>query len=158
MALPEAARINGDRLWSTIDRSAGIGKGRPGGLSRLALTDSDKEMRDQFVAWCNEAGLAVSIDRLGSIFGRHAGKDNSLPPVMIGSHLATQANGGRFDGILGVLMGLELVRTLNDLGHTTRRPIEIVVWTNEEGSRFSQAMVASGAFAGTYEAESVLAR
>ncbi|MCC7284063.1 MAG: hypothetical protein IT556_16885 [Acetobacteraceae bacterium] len=72
MALPEAARINGDRLWSTIDRSAGIGKGRPGGLSRLALTDSDKEMRDQFVAWCNEAGLAVSIGRLGSIFGRRA--------------------------------------------------------------------------------------
>jgi N-carbamoyl-L-amino-acid hydrolase len=124
----------------------------------LALTDADKEMRDQFVAWCKEAGLTVSVDQLGSIFGRRKGREDNLPPIMIGSHLDTQLNGGRFDGILGVLMGLELVRTLNDLNYTTRRPIEIVDWTNEEGSRFSPAMVAAGAFAGTYEVDWVLAR
>lgn len=158
MPFPQTARINGSRLWSTIERSGEIGKGREGGLSRLALTDSDKEVRDQFVQWCQEAGLTVTVDRLGSIFGRRAGKDNSLPPILIGSHLDTQVNGGRFDGILGVLAGLELVRTLNDLNYTTLRPIEIVNWTNEEGSRFSPAMVAAGAFAGTYEVDWVLAR
>ena len=157
MPLPLSARVNGDRLWSTIDRSGEIGRGREGGLARLALTDSDKEVRDQFVAWCEEAGLAVSVDRLGSIFGRRAGRED-LPPILIGSHLDTQANGGRFDGILGVLAGLELMRTLDDLGYTTRRPLEVVNWTNEEGSRFSPAMVAAGAFAGTYEVDWVLAR
>jgi len=156
--IPTSARFNIDRLWETIDRSAEIGKGREGGLARLALTDSDKEMRDLFVTWCREAGLEVTVDRLGSIFGRRKGSDDSLPPVMIGSHMDTQANRGRFDGILGVLAGLELVRTLNDMNYTTRRPIEIVNWTNEEGSRFPPAMVASGAFAGTYDTEWVLAR
>src|SRR5690606_35784786 len=144
MPLPATARINGKRLWSTIESSAQIGKGREGGLARLALTDADKEMRDLFVTWCREANLTVTIDRLGSIFGRRAGQDDSLPPVLLGSHLDTQVNGGRFDGILGVLGALELVRTLNDLNYTTRRPIEIVNWTNEEGSRFSPAMVAAG--------------
>lgn len=158
MPLPSNARINGARLWSTLDRSGEIGKGREGGLSRLALTDSDKEMRDVFVGWCREAGLTVSVDRLGSIFGRRDGRDNSLPPVLLGSHMDTQVNGGRFDGILGVLGALEVVRTLNDLNYTTRRPIEIVNWTNEEGSRFSPAMVAAGAFAGTYEVDWVLDR
>lgn len=158
MPLPSSARINGDRLWSTIARSGEIGVGRPNGLARLALTDADKEMRDQFVKWCKEAGLTVTVDRVGSIFGRRAGREDNLPPIMIGSHLDTQLNGGRFDGILGVLTGLELVRTLNDLNYTTRRPIEIVDWTNEEGSRFSPAMVAAGAFAGVYEVDWVLAR
>lgn len=158
MPLSRTARINGSRLWSTIDCSGEIGKGRPGGLSRLALTDSDKEIRDQFVKWCKEANLTVTIDRLGSIYGRRAGREDNLPPVMFGSHLDTQANGGRFDGILGVLTGLELMRTLNDLDYTTRRPLEVVNWTNEEGSRFSPAMVASGAFAGTYEVDWVLNR
>src|SRR5262245_51464676 len=158
MPFPDSARINGNRLWSTIGRSAEIGKGRPGGLARLALTDSDKEMRDQFVKWCKEAGLAVTVDRVGSIFGRRKGRENNLPPVMIGSHLDTQLKGGRFVGILGVLTGLEIVRTLNDLNYTTHRPIEIVNWTNEEGSRFSPAMVAAGAFAGVYEVDWVLAR
>jgi N-carbamoyl-L-amino-acid hydrolase len=158
MPIPAAAQFNMDRLWQTLDRSAEIGKGREGGLSRLALTGSDKEVRDQFVTWCREAGLEVTVDRLGSIYGRRKGTDDSLPPVMTGSHLDTQVNGGRFDGILGVLAGLELVRTLNDMNHTTRRPIEIVNWTNEEGSRFSPAMVASGAFAGVYENQWVLDR
>jgi N-carbamoyl-L-amino-acid hydrolase len=158
MKFPKSARINGKRLWSTIKRSGEIGKGREGGLARLALTDSDKKIRDLFVKWCREAKLTVSIDRLGSIFGRRAGREDNLPPVLLGSHLDTQANGGRFDGILGVLGALELVRTLNDLNYTTRRPIEIVDWTNEEGSRFSPAMVAAGAFAGTYKEDWVLAR
>ncbi len=158
MGISASAQFNMNRLWETLDRSAAIGPGREGGLSRLALSDADKEMRDLFVTWCKEAGLEVSVDRLGSIYGRRAGTDNSLPPVLIGSHMDTQVNGGRFDGILGVLAGLELVRTLNDLGHTTKRPIEIIDWTNEEGSRFSPAMVASGAFAGVYEEQWVLDR
>jgi beta-ureidopropionase / N-carbamoyl-L-amino-acid hydrolase len=158
MALDTSVRVDADRFWSTIERSGEIGRGREGGLSRLALTDADKEMRDLFVGWCREAGLAVSIDRTGSIFGRRTGQDDALPPVLLGSHLDTQVNGGRFDGIVGVLGALEVVRTLNDIGHTTRRPIEIVDWTNEEGGRFSPPMVASGCFAGAYDLEWVHAR
>ncbi|MCB5173613.1 MULTISPECIES: Zn-dependent hydrolase [Microvirga] len=150
MTFSPDARIDLNRLLADIDRSAGIGIGREGGLSRLALSDADREMRDLFVGWCREAGLAVSIDEVGNIFGRRAGREDDLPPVLVGSHLDTQANGGRFDGILGVLGALEVVRTLNDLGHVTRRPIEIVNWTNEEGGRFSPPMLASGCFAGAY--------
>jgi N-carbamoyl-L-amino-acid hydrolase len=150
MTFSPDARINLDRLLADIDRSAGIGIGREGGLSRLALSDADREMRDLFVGWCREAGLAVSIDEVGNIFGRRAGREDDLPPVLLGSHLDTQANGGRFDGVLGVLAALEVVRTLDDLGHVTRRPIEIVNWTNEEGARFSPPMLASGCFAGAY--------
>ncbi|NTZ64179.1 Zn-dependent hydrolase [Agrobacterium tumefaciens] len=151
MSFTPDTRINLDRFWSTIQRSAEIGKGREGGLARLALTDSDREVRDQFVEWCEAAGLTVEIDRMGSIFGRRAGSDDSLPPIFIGSHLDTQINGGRFDGIAGVLAGLELVRTLNDIGHVTRRPLVVVSWTNEEGARFSPPMIASGVFVGRYE-------
>jgi len=106
--------INPQRYWSTIERSAEIGIGRPGGLARVALSDGDREMRDQFIAWCREAGCTVSIDRVGSIFARRKGTDDSLPPVVIGSHLDTQVNGGRYDGIVGVLAGLEVIRTLNE--------------------------------------------
>lgn len=151
MSFTPDTRIDLDRFWSTIQRSAEIGKGREGGLARLALTDSDREVRDQFVEWCEAAGLTVEIDRMGSIFGRRAGSDDSLPPIFIGSHLDTQINGGRFDGIAGVLAGLELVRTLNDIGHVTRRPLVVVNWTNEEGARFSPPMIASGVFVGRYE-------
>ena len=158
MAFPVSLRMNADRFWSTIEASAQIGIGREGGLSRLALSDADKTMRDLFVQWCREAGLVVAVDATGSIFGRRAGVDNSLAPVLIGSHLDTQANGGRFDGIAGVLAGLELARTLNDAGHVTKRPIEIVNWTNEEGARFSPPMVASGCFAGEYALDWVHAR
>lgn len=154
----DAIRINGERLWTTIQRSGEIGVGRPGGLARLALSDADREMRDLFVRWCSEAGCAVTVDRLGSIFARREGTDVGLPPVAIGSHLDTQVNGGRYDGVLGVLAGLEVVRTLNEHDITTRRPIELVSWTNEEGARFSPPMVASGAFAGVYDVEWVLGR
>ncbi|MFC0216875.1 N-carbamoyl-L-amino-acid hydrolase [Pseudochelatococcus lubricantis] len=151
MTISAETRVDLMRFWSTIERSAQIGVGRPGGLSRLTLGDADRDVRNQFVAWCREAGLGVEIDTMGNIFGRRAGQDDTLPPVMIGSHLDTQINGGRFDGIAGVLAGLEVVRTLNDAGHTTRRPIAIVDWTNEEGARFSPPMVASGCFVGRYE-------
>jgi N-carbamoyl-L-amino-acid hydrolase len=145
-------RVDMDRFWLTLDRSAEIGKGRENGLARLALSDSDKEMRDTFVRWCEEAGLSVTIDQMGSIFARREGAED-LPPVLIGSHLDTQVNGGRFDGIVGVLGALEVMRRLNDLGIGTRRPIEIVDWSNEEGARFSPPMTASGCFTGAYALE-----
>ncbi len=150
MAISPDSRVDLDRFWSTIEASAKIGKGRPGGLSRLTLGDADKAMRDLFVEWCEDAGLSVTVDACGNIFGRRAGADDALPPILIGSHLDTQINGGRFDGIAGVMAGLELVRTLNDLGHRTQRPLVIVNWTNEEGARFSPPMVASGCFVGKY--------
>lgn len=151
MPLAPDARADVDRFWATIDASAEIGKGRPGGLSRLTLSDDDRRMRDLFCDWCRDAGLTIAVDAAGNIFARRAGTDDSLPPILIGSHLDTQINGGRFDGIAGVLAGLEIVRSLNDLGHTTRRPIVIVNWTNEEGARFSPPMAASGCFVGTYD-------
>ena len=150
--------IDARRYWQSVERSAEIGLGRPGGLARVALCNADKEMRDEFVGWCKVAGCTVTVDGVGNIFARRAGTDNSLPPVVIGSHLDTQVNGGRYDGIVGVLAGLEVVRTLNDLGIATRRPVEVVSWTNEEGARFSPPMIASGAFAGAFTPEWVLDR
>lgn len=150
MPIPPDACVNLDRFWSTIEASAEIGKGRPGGLARLTLTDDDRTMRDLFVKWCEEAGLQVDVDEVGNIFARRAGQFDDLPPVLVGSHLDTQINGGRFDGIAGVLAGLELVRCLNDLDHATKCPVVIVNWTNEEGARFSPPMVASGCFVGKY--------
>ena len=151
MSMPITRGVNAQRFWSTIERTAEIGRGREGGLSRLALSDADKEVRDVFVGMCRDAGLTVRIDKVGNIFARRAGLDDGLPPVLVGSHLDTQANGGRFDGIVGVLGALEVIRTLNDLQHVTRRPLEIVNWTNEEGARFSPPMLASGCFAGVYD-------
>lgn len=140
--------VNGPRLWETIMASARIGPGRtPTGLRRLALTDADREMRDLFARWCREAGLSVTVDRMGNMFARREGLDDSRPPVLVGSHLDTQIAGGRFDGILGVLAALEVVRTLNDAGVRTRRAIEIVNWTNEEGARFAPPMLGSAVFA-----------
>ena len=150
--------VNGERLWDTLLASGKIGPGKSGGLRRLALTDSDKEMRDLFVKWCREAGCTVTIDGVGNIFARRPGLDDTLPPVVIGSHLDSQAAGGRYDGILGVLAGLEIVRTLNENRVKTRRPIEVVSWTNEEGARFSPPMIASGAFAGSHPLDWVLSR
>ncbi|WP_186417178.1 Zn-dependent hydrolase [Bosea sp. CS1GBMeth4] len=158
MGLPATARIDIGRFWTTIERSAEIGVGRPGGLSRLALGDADRAVRDLFVAWCRQAGMSVRIDGIGNIFARRAGQDDSLPPVVMGSHLDTQVNGGRFDGIAGVLGALEVCRTLDQLGHRTRRPLEIVDWTNEEGGRFSPPMVGSGCFIGAYALDWALAR
>ena len=117
-------QVNDKRLWDTLMRSGEIGPGRAGGLCRLPLTDADKTMRDQFVLWCEQAGCRVSVDRLGNIFARRDGDDSSLAPVLVGSHLDTQVAGGKYDGILGVLSGLEVVRTLNDGNVRTRRPIE----------------------------------
>lgn len=150
--------INGPRFWATIERSAEIGVGRPGGLARLTLTEDDRRMRDQFRSWCLDAGLTVTIDAVGNMFAHRRGTNEDLAPVVMGSHLDTQFNGGRFDGIVGVLAGLEVMRTLNDAGVTTRRPLEIAMWTNEEGARFSPPMIGSAAFAGVHSVEWVHAR
>ena len=149
--------VNPERLWDSLERSAAIGRFRDVGLRRLALSAEDKQMRDLFVGWAKEAGCTVEIDRLGNIFARRAGSEPDLPPVAIGSHLDTQICGGRYDGILGVLCGLEVVRTLNDRGIATRRGIEVICWTNEEGARFSPPMMGSMAFAKQLPLENVLA-
>lgn len=149
--------INPERLWDSLERSAEIGRFRDVGLRRLALSAEDRQMRDLFVEWTKAAGCTVEIDRLGNIFARRPGIDPSLPPVAIGSHLDTQICGGRYDGILGVLCGLEVVRTLNDRGLQTKRGIEVICWTNEEGARFNPPMMGSMAFAGVLPLESVLA-
>ncbi len=156
--LQTALSTNAARYWKTVERSAEIGLGRPGGLARVALSDADRAMRDLFAAWCREAGCTLAVDGVGNMFARRAGRDASAPPVVIGSHLDTQVNGGRYDGIVGVLAGLEIVRTLNDRGIETQRPVEVANWTNEEGARFSPPMIASGAFAGAYALDWVLDR
>ena len=144
-------RINPTRLWDMHMEMAKIGPGISGGNNRQTLTDDDKLGRDLFKRWCKEAGMKVSIDTMGNMFARRPGKNDSLPPVMAGSHLDTQPTGGRFDGIFGVLAALEAVRTMNDLGIQTKHPIEVVNWTNEEGSRFPPPMVGSGVFSGTFK-------
>ena len=151
-------RVNGDRIWDTLMEVAKIGATEKGGCCRLALTDLDKEARDLYVKWCKEAGCSIRIDKMGNVFARRDGSDNSLPPVMTGSHIDTQPTGGRFDGVYGVLAGLEVIRTLNDLNVKTKHPIEASIWTNEEGSRFAPAMVASGVFAGEFTLEYGLSR
>ncbi len=151
-------RVNGDRIWDTLMQMAKIGATEKGGCCRLALTDLDKEARDLYVKWCKEAGCSIRIDKIGNVFARRDGEDNSLPPVMTGSHIDTQPTGGRFDGVYGVMAGLEVIRSLNDLGIKTKHPIETSIWTNEEGSRFAPAMVASGVFAGVYDLNYGLSR
>jgi N-carbamoyl-L-amino-acid hydrolase len=158
MSEPRNLSIDGDRLWNSIMEIAKIGATDKGGSRRLALTDLDREARDMFVAWCADAGCTVSIDRMGNIFARRPGRDPDAAAVMTGSHLDTQPTGGRFDGVYGVLAGLEVIRTLNDLGTETERPIDVVVWTNEEGSRFAPSMIASGVFAGEFTLEHGLSR
>src|SRR3954471_14917385 len=148
--------INGERLWSSLVELARIGATEKGGVCRLAASDLDGEARRLFIRWCEEAGCTVTVDGIGNIFARRPGRNPALPPVMTGSHLDTQPTGGRFDGAYGVMAGLELIRSLNDFGFETEAPIEIVAWTNEEGSRFSPAMVGSGAFTGVFELEAAL--
>jgi len=138
--------INPDRLWQTLMASAEIGRTPAGGLRRLTLSDENKVMRDLFVSWVRAEGYELKIDRLGSMFVRREGTDPNAAPVLVGSHLDTQAKGGRFDGILGVMSGLEILRTLDERGIKTRRPIEVVNWTNEEGARFPPPMLASLVF------------
>jgi len=143
-------RIDGGRLWDSIMEMAKIGATPKGGCKRLTLTDLDREGRALFISWCEKAGCSVAVDEMGNVFARRPGTENGLSPVMMGSHLDTQPTGGKFDGVLGVLGALEVVRSLNDLKIKTKRPIEIANWTNEEGSRFAPAMVSSGVFAGVY--------
>ncbi|UUX49913.1 Zn-dependent hydrolase [Nisaea acidiphila] len=146
-------RINGQRLWDSLMDMAKIGPGVRGGNNRQTLTDSDKEGRELFARWCDEQGLTMGVDSMGNMFARREGTDPDALPVMVGSHLDTQPTGGKYDGVLGVLGGLEVIRTLNDLGIKTKHPIEVVNWTNEEGTRFAPAMVASGVFAGVHTQE-----
>jgi beta-ureidopropionase / N-carbamoyl-L-amino-acid hydrolase len=149
--------VNGERLWASLMELAQIGATAKGGVCRLAASDLDAEARRLFIRWCEEAGCTVTVDRIGNIFARRPGRNPDLPPVMAGSHLDTQPTGGRFDGAYGVMAGLEVVRSLNDVGYETAAPVEIVAWTNEEGSRFSPAMVGSGAFTGVFELDAALA-
>ena len=146
-------RIDGTRLWDSLMEMGQIGGTEKGGCRRLTLTDVDREGRALFTRWCDDAGLTLAVDDMGNMFARRAGADESLAPVMMGSHLDTQPTGGKFDGVLGVLGALEVVRSLNDLGIRTRRPIEIANWTNEEGSRYAPAMISSGVFAGVFTKE-----
>lgn len=146
-------RIDGARLWDSLMTMAKIGATPAGGCNRQALTDEDRAGRDLFLQWCRDIGCEVRIDRMGNLFVRRAGEDNSLPPVVTGSHLDTQPTGGKFDGVYGVLAGLEVLRTLEDRGLRTRAPLELVVWTNEEGARFSPAMIGSGVWAGEFSLE-----
>ena len=144
-------RVNGKRLRGTLEEMAKIGATPAGGVQRLALSDEDKRARDLFVGWLKELSLEVSVDEMGNIFGRRAGQSNNLEPVMMGSHIDSQPRGGRFDGILGVMGALEVMRTLHENQVQTERPVIIVDWTNEEGSRFAPAMVSSGVWAGALE-------
>jgi beta-ureidopropionase / N-carbamoyl-L-amino-acid hydrolase len=151
-------RVDGERLWQSLMSMAEIGATPRGGVCRLTLSDEDRRGRDLFRAWCEEAGLSVSVDRMGSMFARRKGKDEGRLPVMLGSHLDSQPTGGKFDGALGVLAALEVVRTLNDHRLETAAPLEIVNWTNEEGARFPPAMIASGVFSGVFDLEYGLSR
>ncbi|MEM8570282.1 MAG: Zn-dependent hydrolase [Pseudomonadota bacterium] len=151
MAQPgENFRIDGSRLWDSIMEMAEIGPGVAGGNNRQTLTDADADGRALFQTWCNAAGLSMGIDKMGTMFARREGTDPSLRPVYMGSHLDTQPTGGKYDGVLGVLGALEVVRSLNDLSIQTKHPIVVVNWTNEEGTRFAPAMLASGVFAGVH--------
>ena len=149
----ETLRINGDRLWSSLMELAQIGATPKGGVCRLTLTDLDKQGRDLVTRWAREAGMTVTIDKIGNGFMRRPGRNNNLPPIMTGSHIDTQPTGGKFDGNYGVLAGIEVVRTLNDHGIETEAPIEVAFWTNEEGSRFVPVMMGSGVFAKAFTLE-----
>ena len=149
----DTIRINGERLWASLMELAKIGATPKGGVCRLTLTDLDKQGRDLVLGWAREAGMTITIDKIGNGFMRRAGRNNSLPPVMTGSHIDTQPTGGKFDGNYGVLAGIEVVRTLNDLGIETEAPIEVAFWTNEEGSRFVPVMMGSGVFAKAFTLE-----
>ncbi|UGX85646.1 Zn-dependent hydrolase [Phyllobacterium meliloti] len=158
MALTGNLRINGDRLWDSLMDMAKIGPGLRGGNNRQTLTDEDAEGRRLFQSWCEKAGLTMGVDTMGNMFFHREGTDPDALPVYVGSHLDTQPTGGKYDGVLGVLGGLELIRTLNDLNIKTKHPIVVVNWTNEEGTRFAPAMLASGVFAGIHTQDWAYAR
>ncbi len=151
MAAPaQNLRINGDRLWDSLMEMAKIGPGVAGGNNRQTLTDDDAKGRALFQKWCEDEGCTMGLDQMGNMFARREGTDPEALPVYVGSHLDTQPTGGKYDGVLGVLGGLEIIRTLNELGIKTRHPIVATNWTNEEGTRFAPAMLASGVFAGMH--------
>ncbi len=149
----ENLRINPARLWDSLMEMALIGPGVAGGNNRQTLTDADGEGRHLFARWCMAAGMTMGVDTMGNMFATRAGEDAAALPVYMGSHLDTQPTGGKYDGVLGVLGALEVVRTMNDLGVRTRHPIVVTNWTNEEGARFAPAMLASGVFAGVHTEE-----
>ncbi|MFC5509819.1 Zn-dependent hydrolase [Massilia jejuensis] len=155
--MPDTLRINGQRLWNSLMELAHIGATAKGGVKRLALTDLDRQGRDLVVGWAREAGMAVTVDRIGNVFMRRAGRDDSLAPIVTGSHVDTQPTGGKFDGNYGVLAGIEVVRTLNDHRIVTEAPVEVAIWTNEEGSRFVPVMMGSGVFCGAFSLDTAYA-
>ncbi len=148
MPIESNLRINPDRLWDSLMEMAKIGPGISGGNNRQTVTDEDGEGRHLFKRWCDSAGLTTGVDEMGTMFARREGTDPYALPVYVGSHLDTQPTGGKYDGVLGVLGGLEVIRSLNDLGIKTKHPIVVTNWTNEEGARFAPAMMASAVFAG----------
>ena len=150
MAMGANQRVNAARLWDSLEEMALIGPGVAGGCNRQTLTDADNAGRHLFAAWCKAAGMTMGVDTMGNMFATRAGTDPDALPVYMGSHLDTQPTGGRYDGVLGVLGALEVVRSMNDLGIKTRHPIVVTNWTNEEGARFAPAMLASGVFAGLH--------
>ena len=154
----ENLKINQDRLWDSLMEMAKIGPGVAGGNNRQTLTDEDGEGRALFQSWCEAAGCTMGLDQMGNMFARRAGQDPDALPVYVGSHLDTQPTGGKYDGILGVLGGLEIIRTLNDLGIKTKHPIVVTNFTNEEGTRYAPAMLSSGVFAGIHTQDWAYAR
>ncbi len=158
MAINSNMRINSERLWDSLMEMAKIGPGVAGGNNRQTLTDEDAVGRRLFQTWCEEAGLTMGLDKMGTMFARREGTDPDALPVYVGSHLDTQPTGGKYDGVLGVLGGLEIIRQLNDLNVSTKHPIVVVNFTNEEGTRFAPAMVASGVFAGMHTLDWAYAR
>ena len=157
-AVTPSIRVNANRLWDSLMAMGKIGETPKGGCNRQALTELDKQGRDLFIQWCEDAGCQVRVDKMGNIFARRAGSNNDLPAVITGSHLDTQPTGGKFDGVYGVLAGLEVIRSLNDEEVVTQAPVEVVVWTNEEGARFSPAMIGSGVWSGVFELDYGLSR
>ncbi|KWH18615.1 Zn-dependent hydrolase [Burkholderia multivorans] len=151
-------RVNQQRLWDSLMEMATIGATARGGSCRLALSDDEVRGRRRFIAWCEAAGCEIRIDPIGNLFARRPGTEPDAPAVMCGSHLDTQPLGGRFDGVYGVLAGLEAIRTLNEHGIATRHPIDVVAWTNEEGSRFTPGMMGSAVYAGKLDLDDALAR
>jgi N-carbamoyl-L-amino-acid hydrolase len=156
--MTDLLQIDGARLWRSLMDMAQIGATEKGGVRRLALSEEDRRGRDLFAQWCRDAGMTVSVDEIGNLFARREGTQRDAAPVLIGSHLDTQPEGGRFDGVYGVLAALELVRALNDADIATGKPIEIVSWTNEEGARFTPAMLGSAVFTGVTSLEEALAK
>ncbi|MEL0436522.1 Zn-dependent hydrolase [Phycobacter sp. K97] len=152
-SLGQNLKINGDRLWDSLMDMAKIGPGVAGGNNRQTLTDEDAEGRALFRKWCEDAGCTMGLDQMGNMFARREGTDPDALPVYVGSHLDTQPTGGKYDGILGVLGGLELIRSLNDMNIKTKHPIVVTNFTNEEGTRYAPAMLSSGVFAGIHTQE-----